>query len=561
MEETKIDYSQEKEPEKEDGNIEYKLKLVDKTEERIEKLASQMRFRTEEGGGECIYNIGVEDKGQITGITEIEYEETIKVLKSAASMNNYTITLLSSTVITKKKKENRENKNELRVYEVLVREKNDNKYIDMRVAIAGSVDSGKSSFTGAIVNGISDDGRGLARSTIFNYPHEIKTGRTSSISHQILGFDHKGEIVNYRSSCGKMSWPDIVRSSSKIITFFDLAGHEKYLKTTILGLTSAPPNLCLIMIGANRGILRMTREHIFLCITLGIPFAFVITKIDMIGENENVYKETLTTINKILKSPIVRRIPVKVNNIQDVLTCAKQIHTESIVPIFNISNVTGEGLDMILKFLNVLKKETCIKADLSLLGVKMFIDYIWNVTGIGIVIGGNLVSGKIKIGDRLFLGPNNNEYESVVVKSIHCKRVPVQSVTCGSYVCLGLKKVTNRKSIRRGNVLVSDISQQLFVRKFDAEIKVLHSHTTTIRIGYSPVLNALSIRQTASLKEIISKTSSRPTENEDKLLRTGDQAMATFEFAYQSEYLPVGTKILLSEGRTKVVGVVKNIYN
>ena len=555
MEETKIDYSPEKAPEKEDGNIEYKLKLIDKTEERIEKLASQMRFRTEEGEGECIYNLGVEDKGQITGITEIEYEETIKILKSAASMNNYTITLLSSTVITKKKKEN-----ELRVYEVLVREKNDNKYIDMRVAIAGSVDSGKSSFTGAIVNGIRDDGRGLSRSTIFNYPHEIKTGRTSSISHQILGFDHKGDIVNYRSSCGKMSWPDIVRSSSKIITFFDLAGHEKYLKTTILGLTSSPPNLCLIMIGANRGILRMTREHIFLCITLGIPFAFVITKIDMIAENENVYKDTLTTINKILKSPIVRRIPVKVNNIQDVLTCAKQIHTESIVPIFNVSNVTGEGIDTLLKFLNVLKKETCVKADLSLIGVKMFIDYVWNVTGIGIVIGGNLVTGKIKLGDRLFLGPNNNEYESVVVKSIHCKRVPVQSVSYGSYVCLGLKKVINRKSIRRGNVLVSDISQQLFVRKFDADIKVLHSHTTTIRVGYSPVLNALSIRQTARLTEIISKTSSRPTETEDKLLRTGDQAIATFEFAYQAEYLPVGTKILLSEGRTKVVGVVKNIY-
>ena len=101
MEETKIGFS----PEKEDGNIEYKLKLVEKTEERIERLASQMRFRTEEGDGECIYNLGVEDKGKITGITEAEYEETIKILKSAASMNNYTITLLSSTAIARKKKE------------------------------------------------------------------------------------------------------------------------------------------------------------------------------------------------------------------------------------------------------------------------------------------------------------------------------------------------------------------------------------------------------------------------------------------------------------------------
>ena len=541
------------EPEKEDGNIEYKLKLINKDENRIERLASQMRFRTEEGDGECIYNLGIEDNGKIVGITQSEYQDTLSVLKNAANMNNYAITLLSSSSVSREQK-----KGELRsIYEVMIREKNDNKYIDLRVAIAGSVDSGKSTFTGSIVNGIVDDGRGYARSMIFNYPHEIKTGRTSSISHQILGFDENGEIVNYRSICGKMSWPDIVRSSSKIVTFFDLAGHEKYLKTTILGLTSSPPNMCFIMVGANRGILRMTREHIFLCITLGIPFAFVITKIDMIADNEKIYNDTMMTINKILKSPIVRRIPVKVNNIQDILTCAKQIHTESIVPIFNISNVTGEGLDNIRQFLNVLKKEPVKVVDNN---VKFFIDYIWNVTGIGTVVGGNLVSGKIKVGDRLFLGPNNNEYESIIVKSIHSKRVPVQSVSYGSYVCLGLKKVVNRKNIRRGNVILSDISQQLFIKKFDADIKVLHSHTTTIRIGYSPVLNALSIRQTAKLTDIITKTSSRPIENEDKILRTGDQALATFEFAYQAEYLPVGTKILLSEGRTKVIGVVKKLY-
>ena len=540
-------YESKMPPEREDGNIEYKLKLINKDDERIEKLASQMRFRTEEGDGECIYNLGVEDKGSIAGITDSEYEETINVLNKAALMNNYVITLLSSTPIYQNNK----------IYEVMVREKNDNKYIDLKVAIAGSVDSGKSTFTGAIVNGIVDDGRGYARSMIFNYPHEIKSGRTSSISHQILGFDEKGEIVNYRSICGKMSWPDIVRSSSKIVTFFDLAGHEKYLKTTILGLTSCPPSMCFIMIGANRGILRMTREHIFLCITLGIPFAFVITKIDMIVGNEKVYKDTMTTINKILKSPIVRRIPVKISNIQDILTCAKQMNTESIVPIFNISNVTGEGFDNIRQFLNVLKKEPVKVVDNN---VKFFIDYIWNVTGIGIVVGGNLVSGKIKVGDKLFLGPNNNEYESITVKSIHSKRVPVQSASYGSYICLGLKKIVNRKSIRRGNVILSEISQQLFINKFDADIKVLHSHTTTIRVGYSPVLNGLSIRQTVKLSDIISKTSSRPTEVEDKILRTGDQALATFEFVYQDEYLPLGTKILLSEGRTKVIGVVKKLY-
>ena len=68
---------------------------------------------------------------------------------------------------------------------------------------------------------------------VFNFRHELESGRTSSIAHQILGIDHKGDIVNYQGM-NKMSWSDIVEKSSKVISFMDLAGHEKYLKTTIL---------------------------------------------------------------------------------------------------------------------------------------------------------------------------------------------------------------------------------------------------------------------------------------------------------------------------------------
>ena len=46
----------------------------------------------------------------------------------------------------------------------------------------------------------------------------------------------------------KQDWREIVKKSSKIISFFDLAGHEKYLKTTILGLSSSIPDLCIITV-------------------------------------------------------------------------------------------------------------------------------------------------------------------------------------------------------------------------------------------------------------------------------------------------------------------------
>lgn len=530
-------------PESPDGNIEYKLKLIGKSSSRVEELASQMRYRCEEGGSECIYNLGVEDDGTIVGITDLEYEETLSVLNSAANTNNYSVNLLTSIPTEDGKK----------IYEVLIRERNDNKYIDVKVAVAGNVDGGKSSLIGVLTSGKVDDGRGSARLSVFNYSHEVKSGRTSSIAHHILGFDSSGSVVNYQGF-GKISWPEIVQRSSKVISFLDLAGHEKYLKTTILGLSSSCPDLCLILVGSNMGISKMTREHIFLCITLRIPFAIIITKIDICENRKNILDETIQSINKLLKRPGIRRLPVSVKSQEDIIICAKNVGSESIVPIFQVSNVTGQGIDYLKTFLNLLKKRSNGDSGMS---VEYHIDSTFTVSGVGTVTGGHLISGTIKVGDKLLLGPNNGKYETVVVRSIHCKRVSLQQVTCGSYVCLGLKKV-DRGKIRRGNVLISLKDNQILTSTFSANVSVLRSHSTTIRPGYEPVLHACAMRQSAKLVSISDKKNARsPTDTvDDDILRTGDRAIVTFKFCFQPEYLKPGMKILLCEGTTKVVGVV-----
>ena len=40
----------------------------------------------------------------------------------------------------------------------------------------------------------------------------------------------------------------------QVVTFIDLAGHEKYLKTTIFGMTGHAPDFCMLMIGSNAGV-------------------------------------------------------------------------------------------------------------------------------------------------------------------------------------------------------------------------------------------------------------------------------------------------------------------
>ena len=67
-------------------------------------------------------------------------------------------------------------------------------------AVAGSVDSGKSTLVAILTHGaggaaLLDNGRGSARMAVFRHKHEIESGRTSSISQQILGYDAAGTRV------------------------------------------------------------------------------------------------------------------------------------------------------------------------------------------------------------------------------------------------------------------------------------------------------------------------------------------------------------------------------
>jgi GTPase len=113
-------------------------------------------------------------------------------------------------------------------------------------------------------------------------------------------------------STGKLSWEDIGKQSAKVITFTDLAGHEKYLRTTVFGLLSSSPNYCLLMVAANNGLVGMSKEHLGIALALNVPVMVVVTKIDICPPN--ILEETITQITKIMKSPGARKIPTFIKN-------------------------------------------------------------------------------------------------------------------------------------------------------------------------------------------------------------------------------------------------------
>jgi len=149
-----------------------------------------------------------------------------------------------------------------------------------------------------------------------------------------------------------------VNNSEKLVTFLDLCGHEKYLKTTMFGLVGLMPDYSMIVVGANMGVSKMTREHLGISLALGIPVFIVITKIDICPKQ--VYEETLNVLTKIMESKQAGKQVNQITDASDMQIAAKALPSNQTCPIFSISNVTGEGLGKLKEFLGLLSSRVSI---------------------------------------------------------------------------------------------------------------------------------------------------------------------------------------------------------
>ena len=59
---------------------------------------------------------------------------------------------------------------------------------EISIVVCGPVDAGKSSLVGVLTTGELDDGRGKARKSVFHHNHELESGRTSSISQNVIKY-------------------------------------------------------------------------------------------------------------------------------------------------------------------------------------------------------------------------------------------------------------------------------------------------------------------------------------------------------------------------------------
>ncbi|KAH8668485.1 GTP-binding protein 1 [Xylariales sp. PMI_506] len=525
--------------------------LLAEDEADLDKLVHAIDDRLQEGHGEAVFDVGFENNGDSMRLTRAEWDKALSKLRVAAK----TLRADCDVLLTKNVGGNVEaesivsgkDKDKDCSGKVLIRQapSSAEAVIETRIAVVGNVDAGKSSMLGVLVKGDLDDGRGKARVNLFRHKHEIETGRTSSVGMEIMGFDTMGNVVTSDTPGRKLSWEDIGKRSAKVITFTDLAGHEKYLRTTVFGLLSSSPNYCLLMVAANNGLIGMSKEHLGIALALNVPVMVVVTKIDICPPN--ILEQTIQQITKILKSPGARKIPIFIRNREECINTATQFVSQRICPIFQVSNVTGENLDLVRTFLNILPHHGRYDADADF---EFTVNDTFSVPFVGTVVSGIVKSGVIHAGDNVWIGPDSNgNFAPTNVRSIQRKRLDVPAASAGQSASFALRKA-RRKDVRKGMVVLPKVEGQAapkVTREFIAEVLIL-SHATTIKTKYQAMLHVGAVAQTCAIIDI-----DRP------FIRTGDRATVAFRFTARPEYLVAGDRLLFREGRTKGLGIVKAV--
>ncbi|XP_077500439.1 GTP-binding protein 2 isoform X1 [Amblyomma americanum] len=527
-------------PEAAEGNVEYKLKLVSPSQSRLEHLVTQMKWRLREGQGEAIYEIGVEDGGLLVGLSQTEMAASLATLECMATKLGASLTVLRE----------RTTGNARKAAEVLVRKvPEDQQSIEIRVAVLGSVDVGKSTVLGVLTQGELDNGRGSARLNLFRHLHEIQTGHTSSISREILGFTSQGQPVTY----GRCRSPEeLCERSAKLITFIDLAGHHKYLRTTVFGLTGHSPHFVMLVVNASGGLTGTGRDHLLLALALQVPLAIVVNKVDTVGSA--TLAKTLAQLHSLLKGPGCKKLPLEVLSEDDALTAAARVREGSVVPVFLVSCVHGDGLRLLYTFLNVLPPGHGPKErdGLMRLAPEFQIDETFQVPDVGPVVGGLLTRGVLRENDRLLAGPSHDgSFHPVRVVSVQRHRVPCRLVRAGESATLALATSAGAL-LRRGTVLCSPADvRPTATRLFRARVRVLN-HPGRLAVGFQALVQAGNVQQAAVVVGVRGGTSAS--------LGVTDRGVLLFKFVRQPECLRPGSRLLFHQGHARGIGRVLQVY-
>ena len=341
-------------------------------------------------------------------------------------------------------------------------------------------------------------------------------------------------------------------------TLIDAPGHRDFIKNMITGASEA--DAAILVVSARPGEFEagispggQTREHASLLKILGVNQVVVaINKMDdpQVNWSKERYEEIKNEVSRFLrqlgfKVDMIRFIPVSAWTGDNVIKKSDKMSWYD-------GPILLEALDEFEVPSKPINKP-----------LRVPVQDVYTITGVGTVPVGRIETGKLKVGDKLIFMPAGVVGE---VKSIEMHHRPMEEAEAGDNIGFNVKGVA-KKDIRRGDVAGHVDNPPSVAEEFVGQIFIIH-HPTAIGPGYTPVMHVHTAQIAVTFLELIAKINPRTgevVEENPSFLKTGDAALVKFrplrpvaleEFKTFPE---IGRFAIRDMGTTIAAGVVKEI--
>lgn len=272
-------------------------------------------------------------------------------------------------------------------------------------------------------------------------------------------------------------------------TIIDAPGHRDFIKNMITGASQAD---VAVIVVSSEGVMAQTREHAFLCKTLGVGQVIVAcNKMDVVNFDETKYNAVKEDVSKLLKSVGYKpdEIPfIPIASLHGDNVCKKSDKT---------AWYKGPTLLEALDNLKEPEKPTNLPLRLPLQDV-------YSITGIGVVPVGRIECGVMKVGQKVTVMPaRDGRGVSGEVKSIEMHHEQVKEAEPGDNVGFNVRGIT-KQDIARGDVLGDANSPPTVASEFTAQMVILN-HPTVVTVGYTPVFHIHTAQVACQITEIVKK--------------------------------------------------------
>jgi selenocysteine-specific elongation factor len=229
-----------------------------------------------------------------------------------------------------------------------------------------------------------------------------------------------------------------------MLGFVDVPGHEKLVHNMLAGATGI--DHVLLVVAADDGPMPQTKEHVAIVDMLGLSRGVVaITKADLVTDER--LAEVSAEVRALLAPTALAQAEVVA-----------------------VSAVTGRGLTELKEHLAAARAALPPAAQSG--HFRLAIDRSFSLAGIGTVVTGTAVAGRVAVGDNLVLSPGGH---AVRVRGLHAHNQSAESGHAGQRLALNLAGV-DKADARRGQSLLAEPAHAP-TQRIDARLRVLASES------------------------------------------------------------------------------------